>query len=260
METAEENFQFTIFKGNYETILSRILIAAPTAISIAFPFQTDDGKAFLMLFNHKELDRASELKKRPLTNYDSQIYMLQIIEKVSGTFHLRLQFYSVAILFIECSDSELQLLTKISKKLYRYYCEDKDVSIQRLYLNMLLQYLEELLSKNNTFIKREEVLSQQFLELLYKGSFPEHQVRHYAEKLFVSRRYLTKAVHASLSETPKILIDRQIIKAAKKLLEGNDTIYAIAEELKFESSGSFATFFKKHTGYTASQYRALFLK
>jgi len=126
---------------------------------------------------------------------------------------------------------------------------------RHLYFKVLLQYIDELLNKSNAFLKREAILAQKFLEILGKDKYPDQRVRQYAERLFVSRRYLTKSVHVCLGETPKALIDKKIIAVAKKRLNSSEAIFTIAEEFKFDSAASFATFFKKHTGYTPSQYR-----
>ncbi|ALM47426.1 hypothetical protein AMR72_00055 [Flavobacterium psychrophilum] len=259
MDTVRENVRFAIFKGNYETILSRILISSSPrdTLTILFPLNSQD-KTFLALFNSDASAEVIANSIQRLTDSESRFYLVEIYELKNLLFQLSVRYHFSACIIAECSAQEAGLLKKILKKLYPYDKVENNTT-QRLYLNMLLQYLDEILDKTGVVLSRENELAKNFTEMLHKAINPEHQVRYYAERLFVSRRYLTKAVRASVGETPKMLIDRQLIAVAKIMLKRSDTVYSIAEELKFESPASFATFFKKHTGLTPSQYRTAHL-
>jgi AraC-like DNA-binding protein len=253
MDTAKGNFPFTIFKGDRNTILSRILLLGGMG-GFVFPLYLYDTTYFALIGQNAP----ASLLKGKLGEFESSERMLFLLGIdcapgiETGLFELNIPFKTVSL-----SAEQAELLAKLLKKLYNGYQKAGNIPFQRLYLSMLLQSLGEILSKERSFRNREETLAQGFMALVNSQSYPEHQVNYYAEKLFVSRRYLTKAVHATLGTTPKSIIDKRIIEISIKLLSRDNPIYSIAEELRFESPASFTTFFKKHTGYSPSHYRNL---
>lgn len=258
MDTVNENFRFKIFKGNTEIILSRILLIKPVRFIILFPLCTDDGINIAIVNSTISIREIESLLRKQHEN-ENQIYLFQPGHLPDLPHHVSVWFTSLKMQLIASNPEEVQLLAKIMKKLFRLQ-EATDSTVQRLYLGILLQYLQEILYRERTFNTREETIANNFIKILSKETYPEHQVKYYADRLFISRRYLTKIVHRTLGESPKALIDMQILTIAKKLLGTSDTIYIIAEQLKFDSPATFSTFFKKHSGSSPSAYRETLLK
>ena len=83
-----------------------------------------------------------------------------------------------------------------------------------------------------------------------------HNVRHYAEALNVSGKYLNECVKDVLGVNAKHLLDEQLVMRARYRLKfTDDSIKEVGYELGFSSPDYFSYFFKKHTGRTPSQIR-----
>lgn len=105
---------------------------------------------------------------------------------------------------------------------------------------------------------RQQLLCQQFLQLIREYGATEHASSFYAGKLCVSTRYLHRATTACLEgRSPKQLIEEQLVAEVKVLLGDPDqTVTSIAEQLNFPDQSYLTRFFKRHTGQSPKQYRA----
>lgn len=246
---------FSIAIESKDKIFSLLQTAHVKKLNIIFPLFLYEGKQYVFLLN----------KKKPFTEFQNwmegfvgstdPLYFLQINSDYILTIQpLFLQLVCRQSL-VECTDEEGLFFEEILKKLDQYCQTHQSSLISHFYLNIFLQCFNDVLIREKAFKLREELLAKNFLKLLQNENNYMRQVQNYAEKLFVSRRYLTKAVHNTLGQPPKLLIDLQIICKAKKLLATRYTVYEIAEQLTFENSASFSVFFKRHTGNTPTEYR-----
>ena len=105
---------------------------------------------------------------------------------------------------------------------------------------------------------RQQLLCQQFLQLVREYGTAEHSASFYAEKLCVSPRYLHRATSRCLEgRSPKKLIEEQLVAEVEVLLNDPDmTVTAIAEQLNFADQSYLTRFFKRHTGLSPKQYRS----
>lgn len=95
-----------------------------------------------------------------------------------------------------------------------------------------------------------------FFRLLERHFRKEHQVKFYANALFVTVGYLTRTVKEVTGKTAKQFIDETIVLEAKILLQdGSLTISDIIELLHFSDFSFFGKFFKKHTSMSPTEYR-----
>ncbi|MDR1130574.1 MAG: AraC family transcriptional regulator [Prevotellaceae bacterium] len=96
-----------------------------------------------------------------------------------------------------------------------------------------------------------------FLSLLDVHIKTERNVEFYAEKLFITSRYLGKITSESAhGESPKNLIDKRLILEIKVLLQRVElSIQQIADELNFPDQSYLSRYFKHHTGISPSEYR-----
>lgn len=102
-----------------------------------------------------------------------------------------------------------------------------------------------------------EKLAIHFFRLLELNCRKQHSVKFYADSLHISTGHLTKVVKLVTEITAKQCIENAIILEAKMLLQNNDmTILYISEELQFGNTAFFSTFFKKHTSFSPTEYRA----
>ncbi len=104
--------------------------------------------------------------------------------------------------------------------------------------------------------RRQEILCWRFWDLIEKHAHHERSVKFYAEKLTITPYYLAKICQEILNDTPKTLIDRQVIlKIKQQLTNSQDSIERIAEQLHFKDPAYLSRYFKKITGMTLSQFR-----
>lgn len=102
---------------------------------------------------------------------------------------------------------------------------------------------------------RERVVMD-FFKLLLANGRKEREVAFYAEKLFVTPVYLSRAIKQTVGLPAIKVINDIVLSDARALLRKSDTtIQQVAEELNFSDQFSFSKFFKKHTGVSPSEYR-----
>lgn len=254
MERAEDYIEYTIVREKHELILSLVPNLELGFIILIFPVILVNVTHIILLKSRHTSSLDNKIIIEGCDNKDP-VYMLSV-NKIQGSFiQALLQHYLIKELLIECQYEDKKLIEKILKRLYRAEVKSQNAAMTQLYLKILLQYLLEMLDRAEAFDNRDILLVREFYKMLNYDKIPNRQVKYYADKLYVSRRYLTWVVHKISGDTPKSLIDRNLVEKAKLLLHTTNSVYMIAEELQFESHSSFTTFFKKHTGLSPSVYR-----
>ncbi|MEQ5037857.1 helix-turn-helix domain-containing protein [Providencia rettgeri] len=103
---------------------------------------------------------------------------------------------------------------------------------------------------------RQEQLCWRFWGLITTYCKQHKEVKFYAEQLSITPFYLSKISQSFFKDSPKVLIDRQVILEIKALLEiGNLSIKQIADELNFEDTSYLCRYFKRHTGVTLTGFK-----
>lgn len=103
---------------------------------------------------------------------------------------------------------------------------------------------------------RKEILCWKFWDLVGKHSKEHRDVAFYAQELCITPFYLSQITKGFMNDSPKGLIDRQVILEMKALLSSSDiSIKEIAEQLHFEDTSYMCRYFKRHTGIPLSEYR-----
>lgn len=252
---ARDAVGYSICKESKDNILSLLHFSGAENLNIIFPLLLKDGTQYVYVL--KERKPPVDLRSccEMTGDCNDKMYFLQINSEFILTFQPLLFQLVLKESWVGCTDEEGLFFEEILKKLEHYYHTNQGSLISRFYLSIFLQCFYEILIREKGFKFREEALAKNFLKMLQTDNNHVRQVQYYAEKLFVCRRYLTKAVSNTFGQTPKSFIDIRIVNEAKKLLATQMTVYEISEHLKFESSGSFTVFFKKHTNYTPTEYR-----
>lgn len=137
--------------------------------------------------------------------------------------------------------------------------EDKQ-TVLRSYLNILLFELNRLKEPEDR-IALGTPLGQRmkdFEELVERSYKVAKTPSFYAAKLCVSPNYLNKICKQERGCTAGDFIRKRVILEAQRLLQFTPlNINEIAQELLFENTSYFVTFFKKYTGSTPDMYRRL---
>lgn len=95
----------------------------------------------------------------------------------------------------------------------------------------------------------------EFMQLVHKYHNSERTVRFYADKLFISPKYLSILIKEATGKSAAEWIDEFVILEAKNLLRfSGKNIQQVAYALNFPNQSSFGKYFKHITGMSPSQY------
>lgn len=125
-------------------------------------------------------------------------------------------------------------------------------------LQALIYYIAGLLINSDKREKKErkEELLSKFIQLIIKHYKENRTLDFYAEKLFISTKYMSDIIKKTSRLTAHDWIDRYTILEAKILLRStNKTIQEISNELNFPNHSFFSKYFKHHMGMTPKAYR-----
>lgn len=110
--------------------------------------------------------------------------------------------------------------------------------------------------ESSTGAGRRRYYVKDFMSLLQKDYKQHRSVGHYAEKLFISAKYLSLIIKESTGRTATEWIDHFVILEAKNLLRySGRNIQQIAYDLNFHNQSAFGKYFKQLTGMSPSEFR-----
>lgn len=103
--------------------------------------------------------------------------------------------------------------------------------------------------------RRSSYVSE-FFQLVRNHHKKERMVSFYAEKLFISPKYLSLIIKESIGRSAAEVIDEYVILEAKNLLRfSGKNIQQVAYELNFPNQSSFGKYFKHLTGMSPSEFQ-----
>lgn len=103
---------------------------------------------------------------------------------------------------------------------------------------------------------RSKAVFEDFITLVKENHNKERNLSFYAEKLYLTPKYLSKLIKTVSGKSAHEWIDSFVVLEAKNRLKYSDmSIKAIVWELNFPNQTTFYRFFKAHTGMTPSEYR-----
>lgn len=230
------------------TIDFREYAVQPGAVFFMTPGQvhswqlTDDADGFVVFFTHEFY--AKEYPDRLLLNYPFFNALL----------------YNPVLQLSPTSEAKLLPLLYQIREEYNHKRPMREVLLSR-YLDVLMIELTRLYTPGNLpngTIGKELTLLQK-LEHLIDQHYKEHKpVAFYADQLHVTAKHLNEACKNAIGKTTKELIQYRVLLEAQRLLSHADlTSSQIAALLGYFDNTYFFRFFKKHTGYTPEQFRAL---
>lgn len=105
---------------------------------------------------------------------------------------------------------------------------------------------------------RSKAIFESFLKLVRDYHTKERNLSFYADKFFLTPKYLSKLIKNVSGKSAHEWIDSFVILEAKNLLKYSDmSIKSIVYELNFPNQTTFYRFFKTKTGMTPSEYRKI---
>lgn len=97
---------------------------------------------------------------------------------------------------------------------------------------------------------------QTFLRLVRAHHRQERAIGFYAEKMFISPKYLSLIIKESTGRSAAEWIDQYVLQEAKNLLRySGKNVQQVAYELNFTNQSSFGKYFKHLTGMSPTQFQ-----
>ena len=111
-------------------------------------------------------------------------------------------------------------------------------------------------NKNRSSLSREQRLFTDFVHLVSRYATHEHNIGFYAQRLFISPRYMSTLVKQVSGKAAKQWIDDAIIARVKvELRHTSKSAAQIADQMNFPNPSFFCKYFKRMTGMTTQAYR-----
>lgn len=105
------------------------------------------------------------------------------------------------------------------------------------------------------YTRQEEVFNR-FLELVNNYAIRERNVSFYADRLYLTPRYLSTLIRQTSGRTVMEWINEAVLQEAKLLLRHSDKlVYQVSDELNFPNASFFCKFFRRLTGKTPNEYK-----
>ncbi|MFD2966515.1 helix-turn-helix domain-containing protein [Sphingobacterium bambusae] len=128
------------------------------------------------------------------------------------------------------------------------------------HFSLLMYEFENYTKQNKVNTKttsREEAITTAFFALVRQFYIQHHDVQFYADKLFISRKYLSRVIKSSMDHSPKDIINQVLLIEAKILLRNTaNNVNQVAGILHFSNQAVFSKFFKKLSGKTPLDYKS----
>lgn len=105
---------------------------------------------------------------------------------------------------------------------------------------------------------RKDYISKQFIKLVKENGTSNRDLGYYADKLCITTKYLSSVISKTTGKKALQWIEDNVVTQAMQMLKSTDmNISQIAETLNFQTQSDFCRCFKKNTGITPREYRAM---
>lgn len=164
---------------------------------------------------------------------------------------------------IHLSENDMQMFVQYHDFIRKRMREAPDASrveiVQHLLGALFYEFLaidDPLTDEHKVHLSRKDDICRQFLDLLIKHYRENRSVSFYADKLFITPKYLSATLRAVMGKRAGEMIDDYVLLQAKVLLKTTDlTVQQISEELNFANQSFFARYFKHLAGISPTAYR-----
>lgn len=117
----------------------------------------------------------------------------------------------------------------------------------------VISQIQQLEKNNGT---RAEIIFADFIRMVERDFRHERRVSAYANKLFLTPKYLSETIKSVSQRTPSEWIEYYVMLEIRVLLKNSRmSIKEIAKKLNFPNQSFLGKYFKEHYGMSPSQYR-----
>lgn len=222
----------------YEVKESQILLLVPGNI-IQYHGKSEDFFAKFLFFTFDFIENFDIDKSFPIFSYvsDSPCLLLDTedMEKLS-------EFHD----FIRKKDKQ---------KHHSLYKESIRNLLNSFIYDVCAIYLKSKSTEDQSISRKDELIKNLF-NLILKNYRKERTTAFYANKLFLSPRYLSTTIKNTTGKTVVEWVDQAVILEAKSLLKSSTmTASQISDSLNFPNPSFFGRYFKRQTGMTPKEYQ-----
>lgn len=166
---------------------------------------------------------------------------------------------------VQLGEKRINKMNYLVEAMKDFYNEKTNCFRVKIFKNNIQSFLLDVYDKTRTLFKidkseevgRREELFIKFIHLIHKYCPQQREVGFYAEKLYITSRYLSSITQNVADKSAKYIIDKHAIQRIKIMLKySNMSIQDISYELNFPDQSFFSRYFKKHTGMSPLEYRA----
>ena len=161
-------------------------------------------------------------------------------------------------------DTLAKLMANIRTELMTSEADDMQDDIIRDYIQLILDYcnrfyarqFKEMTAGGSDILSRFQQVLIDYYEQGKQRQDGLPSVKYCASELCLSPGYFGDIVRGALGESPKDYIRGFIVRRAKSLILGGQSITQVSDALGFEYPNHFTRLFKQLTGQTPSQFYA----
>ena len=203
-----------------------------------------------------QLQRASDDAAGLGLSMSDDLFSLAVGSRIPKAFDGRLRDFQ---LHLEPHDRDF--LESIHHLLYVNMSEeDHSPQVTLSLINAFLCYVDFLWSRHEEVSRqeqsREQRLFSEFMQLVSQYAPQEHNIDFYADRLFLSPRYVSTIVKRVSGRSAKEWIDDAIVTRIKVELRHTDKpLSQISDEMNFPDSSFFSKFFKRVTGLRPMEFK-----
>ena len=193
------------------------------------------------------------------------IFKHEVYDEVTAQLESSFTFFLKEYPCVQLNEKRINKMNYLVEAMEDFYNEKTNCFRVKIFKNNIQSFLLDVYDKTRTLFKidkseevgRREELFIKFIHLIHNFCPKEREVGFYAEKLYITSRYLSSITQSVAEKSAKYIIDKHAIQRIKIMLKySNMSIQDISYELNFPDQSFFARYFKKHTGMTPIEYRA----
>ncbi len=160
---------------------------------------------------------------------------------------------------LQLKDEERRLVEKYYGLIAERYQESHEyIAITKGLLFSFILEISRLYSGKNVSISntRQNELTDHFFFLLHRHYKEERSVSFYADKLYISDKYLMRVLKKSTGHTFRFWVIEFVMREAKLLLRSTTiSITEISERLNYPNPSFFSRVFHQYVGMTPKEFR-----
>lgn len=137
-----------------------------------------------------------------------------------------------------------------------YYKEITNALFTAILYECLSMIERDSKSDDYRYVRQGERLFKDFMKMLATDKVKSRSVSAYAQRLFITPKYLSSVSKQLTGKTASVWINEAIVKDAKRQLKYTDkSVKEIAMQMDFPNVSFFGKYFKTHVGVSPMEYR-----